>query len=207
MQEQEENIQFDNMPDFGGMFATKTDNWDDDKMYDSLYEELCDKCRPSKFIGDTSDNKAFLLANQLYSELTSKKGCKDSELVEFRDRAMTLLGIHISTKKLYEWLDRYLNPEVYDTMKPYDAERVAQAGEYYMRMRECRDDIHALECLKKDASDFIEKRLEEERAELIKRKRKEIMDGKEKQFDTILLIIFILFVIIALILGLYLANK
>lgn len=165
MQEQEENIQFDNMPNFGGMFSTKTNEWDEEKEYNSLYDELSDKCRPDRFIDDSSDNNKFLLSNQLFAELKSKQGCSDGELIELRDRAMALLGIKISTKKLYEWLDRYLNPKVYTAMKPYDAERVAQSGEYYFRMRECKNDIHALEKLRDDAKCFIDRRIDEEKAQ------------------------------------------
>ena len=101
MQEQEENIQFDNMPNFGGMFTAKADNWGDDKVYDSLYDELCDKCRPDRFIREMTDNKKFMLANQLYSELKNMQNHGDNELIELRDRAISVLGLHISTKKIY----------------------------------------------------------------------------------------------------------
>lgn len=206
MQEKEENIQFDNMPNFGDMFSAKTSDWDDDKEYNSLYDELLDKCRPDKFIGDTSDNKKFLVANQLYAELKLKQGCIDNELIEFRDRAMGLLGIHISTKKQYEWLDKYLNPQVYTTIDPYDAERVALAGEYYMRMRECKDDIHALEKLRDDAATFIDRKLTEEKAEYEKRQEEEKIakqkeqEEKNNQFTAItFLVLFLAAVVIIII--------
>lgn len=195
MQEQEDNIQFDNMPNFGKMFSEKATNWDDDKEYDSLYDELCDKCRPDKFI-DESDNKHFVLANQLYGELKSKKGAKDNELIGIRDRAMDSLGIHISTKKLYESLYHYFNPQVYTTLEPYDAERVAQAGEYYIRMRECKDDIHALEKLRSDASTFIAKRVAEETAQYEKQKKAEEEEYNEKlTFIIFILIVFVIAIV------------
>lgn len=190
MQEQEENIQFDNMPNFGSMFATKANNWDDDKVYDSLYDELCDKCRPDRFIGESPDNKMFMMANQLYGELKAKHGCSDNELLEFRDRAIAILGIHISTKKLYEWLEQYLNPNVYVTVEPYDSNRVAMAGDYYMRMRECKNDIHALEKLRDEAHTFIEKRIEEENVLLEKQKEEEnkVRTEKENQRDALIML-------------------
>lgn len=202
MQEQEENIQFDNMPNFGEMFSPKVSDWDDEKEYNSLYDELSDKCRPDRFIGDTSDNKTFLLANQLYAELKSKQGCRDNELIEFRDRAMSLLGIHISTKKLYSWLEGYLNPQVYTTMEPYDAERVALAGEYYMRMRECKDDIHALEKLRDDAATFIDRKLTEDKIEYEKRqeeerKAKEIEEEEKKDSQEAIIVFAVIFIVIA----------
>ena len=202
MQEQEENIQFDNMPDFGGMFENKPENWDDDKVYDSLYDELCDKCRPDRFINESPDNKKFIMANQLYSELKNKKGCSDNELIEFRDRAMSLLGIRISTKKLYEWLEHYLNPKVYTTMEPYDSNRVALAGDYYMRMREYKNNIHTLEKLRDEASTFIDKRIEEEKILLEKQKDEEnkARTEKENQRDALIMVcIMCVLVIIILI--------
>lgn len=202
MQEQEENIQFDNMPNFGEMFSPKLSDWDDEKEYNSLYDELSDKCRPDRFIVDTSDNKTFLLANQLYAELKSKQGCRDNELIEFRDRAMSLLGIHISTKKLYSWLEGYLNPQVYTTMEPYDAERVALAGEYYMRMRECKDDIHALENLRNDAGSFIAKRVSEETAKHEKKLEEErkVREAKEAEKEgNIVAIVFVAIVVIVIV--------
>lgn len=206
MQEQEENIQFDNMPNFVEMFSPKVSDWDDEKEYNSLYDELLEKCRPDKFIGDTSDNKKFLLANQLYAELKSKQGHSDNELIDFRDRAMSLLGIHISTKKLYSWLEEYLNPQVYTTMEPYDAERVALAGEYYMRMRECKDDIHALEKLRDDAAIFIDRKLTEDKIEYEKRQEEEKIakqkeqEEKNNQFTAItFLVLFLVAVVIIII--------
>ena len=204
MQEQEENIQFDNMPNFGEMFSPKVSDWDDEKEYNSLYDELSDKCRPDRFIGDTSDNKTFLLANQLYAELKSKQGCRDNELIELRDRAMSLLGIHISTKKLYSWLEGYLNPQVYTTMEPYDAERVALAGEYYMRMRECKDDIHALEKLRDDAATFIDRKVAEEKAEYKKRQEEESKakrreEEEKEEHQEAILVFAILFVMIVVV--------
>ena len=47
MQEQED-IHFDTMPAFGGLFAS--DNRQNEKEYNSLYDELEDKCRPSIYI-------------------------------------------------------------------------------------------------------------------------------------------------------------
>lgn len=199
MQEQEENIQFDNMPNFRGMLTDKqTNDWDDEKVYDSLYDELLDKCRPDKFIGDTSDNKKFLLANQLYAELRSKQGCSDNELIELRDRAMESLGIHISTKKLYGSLEQYFNPQVYTTMESYDAERVALAGEYYLRLRECRDDIHALENLRDEAAAFIAQRVAEEGAEREKRKKEKEEEDNERLIYMIFILIGFVTVIIAI---------
>ncbi len=197
MQEQEENIHFDTMPDFGGMFTPKTSDWDNEKVYDSLYEELSDKCRPDRFLGDASDKKKFLLANEMYRELQTKENHNDDELIELRDAAMVKLGIHISTKKLYDWLDHYLNPEVYTTMKPYDADRVAQAGDYFIRMRECRDDIHALEHLRDEVSSFIERRVEEEKQmmEIRQKEEEKIQNKKDDQRTAIIMLIIVAVVI------------
>ena len=205
MQEQEENIRFDTMPNFGEMFASKANDWETGQEYDSLFDELSDKCRPDRFIGDASDKKKFLLANEMYRELQTKEKHDDNDLIELRDAAIDKLGIHISTKKLYDWLDHYLNPEVYTTMKPYDAERVAQAGEYYMQMRECKDDIQALERLRDNASAFIEKRVAEEKylseirkteEEKARKEEEKIQQGKDEQRTA-----FIMLIIVAVVIG------
>lgn len=69
---------------------------------------------------------------------------------------MSELGIHISTQKLYDYLDKYLNPKVYSDIQPYDKERVNKANEFYSRMQEVKDDIIALEQIYNDANGFIQ---------------------------------------------------
>ena len=105
MQEQEENIQFDNMPNFRSMFTTKADNWDDDKVYDSLYDELCDKCHPNHFLdGDAFDQNRFNKANLLYSEILQHNESTEDDLILLRDRAIDELGVTISTKQKSDFL-------------------------------------------------------------------------------------------------------
>lgn len=182
MQEPEENIQFDTMPDFGGMFkGAKQDEWVDDKVYDSLYEELMEKCHPNRFIGvERFDSDQFNKANHIFAELQTMKGQPDDNLIELRNRAMDELGIHISTKKKFEYLKQYLSPEVYTNMQPYDAERVAESGKWYSLLLQQRNDIIALEQLELQAMDFISKKKSEE--EILKKKESEneIIGAKEE---------------------------
>ena len=161
MQEQED-IQFDAMPNFGSMFGQQVQPQWEEKEYDSLYDELVEKLHPNNWLGVHFNKELFDTANQLYGELVGKEDIGDEELIDLRDKAIRKLGIRISTKRLYEKLDQYLNPKVYTDMKPYNGDRVAEASEYYSRLTQSKHDIIALEQLEKDAQSFIIRRMEEE---------------------------------------------
>ena len=159
---QEEDITFDSMPDFGGLFSTsKKKEVEDEIVYGSLYEELEKKCHPDNFLGEFFDKKKFDKANILYGELIAKHGLPDSELISLRNNAISELGIHISTKKIYDYLIKYIDPQIYTAIKPYDVNRVSKAGEFYNRLTTDKEDILALEKLEKDADDFINQRKQE----------------------------------------------
>lgn len=165
MQELEENIQFDVMPDFRNMFnQSKQDDWNNEKVYNTLFDELAEKCNPKCFCGDENfDKELFNKANDLYAELMAKKEETDNNLVPLRNKAMDELGIHISTKKKFDYLMQYLNPKIYIKDKePYDHERVGEAGRWYALLIQNKSDIRALEDLEFQAKDFISKRKEEE---------------------------------------------
>ena len=166
MQEQEENIHFDTMPDFRGMFSKQVnaDSTFDEKEYGSLYDELVEKCHPNRFISEEHfDEKIFEEANRLYAEILKCKDSSEEEIVHLRNMAIEILGVHFSTKKKYEYLDSLLNPRVYTDVnaEEYDSERVSVAAKWYTILQSNRDDIRALEALEIDASDFIDKRKNE----------------------------------------------
>ena len=184
----EENISFESMPDFGGLFSTsRKKEVVDDTVYKSLYEELAKKCHPNNFLGEPFDKKRFDTANMLYSELKAKQGCSDSELITLRNRAISELGIHISTKKLYDYLMMYIDPQIYTSIEPYDYNRVSKAGDYYNRLIMVKDDILALEKLEKDADGFINQRKQELiDAEYKKREEKKRIEQEKKQSKNVL---------------------
>ena len=172
------------MPDFRGMFTEQyhPDSTFDEKEYDSLYDELIEKCHPNRyFSGKYFNEKLFEEANRLYAEVLKCEGASEDTLISLRNRAMDTLGINISTKKKYEHLDSIFNPKVYTDVDPnkYDAERVSEAARWYKILQEKRNDIRALEALEIDASDFIDRR----KGELYIIEPKEEENGGEENGD------------------------
>ena len=153
MGEKEENIQFDSMTDlrwnFGGKYEEKTETAREDaeeREYDSLYEELVDKCNPGKF--KTAGIEIFNTANEIYSGLQQLTDTSDSaDLKELRNRAIDKLGIKISAKKVFNKLQTYLDPENYTGRTPYDKDLVSNAGNLYTQLLNNKDDIRALEAI------------------------------------------------------------
>lgn len=150
-----DNIHFESMPDFG---RTKGTEAFEEKEYDSLYDEIADKCHPNRFLDNDSDRGAFSVANGIYYELLQRKGCSDEQLKDLRNRAIFELGIHFSTKNQYEYLSAFFDPRIYTQMDPYPFERVEKAKQFYDSLNDNRYDIIALEQLEKDAEPFIEER-------------------------------------------------
>lgn len=153
MGEKEENIQFDSITDlrwnFGGKYEEKTETAREDaeeREYYSLYEELVDKCNPGKF--KTAGIEIFNTANEIYSGLQQLTDTSDSaDLKELRNQAIDKLGIKISTKKVFNRLQTYLDPENYTGRTPYDKDLVSNAGNLYTQLLNNKDDIRALEAI------------------------------------------------------------
>jgi len=203
---EEENIQFDTMPDFRGMFS-KQENPDstfDEKEYDTLYDELVEKCHPNRFIsGEVFNEKLFEEANKLYAEILKHKDASDEKLISLRNRAIDILGVRMSTKKKYEYLDSLLNPKIYTNVaaEKYDAGRVSEAAKWYAILQKNRNDIRALETLEQDSSDFIDRRKEElsiieqkdatEREEAMKRENERRVQEEKEDFSVIFTIMLL----------------
>ena len=212
MQEQEENIQFDTMPDFRGMFSKQVnpDSTFDEKEYISLFDELVEKCHPNRFIdGNNFNEDLFEKANKLYAEILRCKDSPDEDLISLRNRAIELLGVRISTKKKYDYLDSFLNPKVYTDVaaEEYDAERVSEAAKWYTILQKTRHDIRALEDLEMEASAFINRRKNElseseiaEREAEIKRKERERLEKEAESLEKEGLIVGILSLLVLLVL-------
>ncbi len=180
--------------------STKVQDYEKD--YECLYDELIDKCHPKHFIGENFDLEKFEVANRIYGELKQKKSIDDCELITIRDRAMDELGIHISTKKKYEYLLHYFNPERLLNDDNYDMERISESGRYYDLLQKSKDDIRALEKMELEAKAFIDNcRIEDLQAEQlkleeIKREQKEELDETEEPESLVILAVFVfLFVI------------
>ena len=115
------------------------------KIYDSLYEELLDKCNPKNFM-EPYDKKKVDAANLIYKALLESKpsyGCySNQEIRNIKDQAVRELGISISNS-LYRKLINYCDPKRF--MEPYDFEAVQVANEFYSLVEKSKDDIVELE--------------------------------------------------------------
>ena len=104
--ENDDNITFETMPDFGGMFrsgATSKTQVVEEKEYEFLYDELLDKCNPSKFKIESVGLEKFNVANEIYAQLKSGgSDVPEGILITLRNRAMDELGVYISTKKKFD---------------------------------------------------------------------------------------------------------
>ena len=223
MQKQEENIYFDTMPNFREMFSAQvnTESSFDEKEYNTLYEELVEKCHPNKFIdGDNFDENLFEKANKLYAEILKCKDLPEENIIPLRNQAIELLGVCISTKKKYEYLDRFLNPKVYTDVvaEEYDVERVSEAAKWYTILQKNRNDIRLLEDLEIEAQAFIDRRRNElyiieqkesvEREEAMKREnQRRIQEEKEESTGVGVVGLIVIAVIIAIIIVVTQANK
>lgn len=81
------------------------------------------------------------------------------------------LGIHISTKKLYDKLVKYFDPKIYISSTNYDKDRVSQAGYYYDKVLKAKNDILKLEDIEKEADIFIKVRQQEDLKKKLKEER------------------------------------
>lgn len=150
MEKDDDNIQFDQMPDLDW-------NWDKvqkpitvevEKEYNSLYDELLDKCNPSKFNIEAFGLEKFNMANEIFAQLVSfSSKTPEKELITLRNQAIDELGVQISTKKKFNELKSFLNPEQYINRQPYDKELVAKVGGLYNQLIANKNDIRAMEAL------------------------------------------------------------
>lgn len=147
------------------IFHNMTSKKSEEKRYESLYEELMEKCHPNNFM-DPYDKEKVDIANKIYAELRKNPYAIDYELKELRLSAVQGLGIHLSTQKLYEYLMQYCDPQLYTSREPYDAELVSQANTLYAQIHEHKDDIFELEKIEIlakpliDSENKIKKRME-----------------------------------------------
>ena len=149
----------------------------DDKIYGSLKEELLEKCHPGNFMKPFVKER-FDCANSIYRELLENTDEKDPRLIELRNLAMEQLDIQISTKKIYDYLLQYCNPEIY--LDPYNGECVEMASVYYDRIQKNANNIIELEKIENDAQPLIKIREEQIKAEQVEQEKEEQIKVQEK---------------------------
>lgn len=157
-----ESIQFENMSGFSNIPSETNEspiedtfNFENEKEYDSLYEELLEKCNPNCFI-EPFDKIKFDTANVIYSKILKTDKSDQFALERFRNQAISELNIHFSTKKIYRLLHKCFLPSVYTSQQPYNAARVGSASDYYSKLLASKNDIVALEALANEAFEFIQ---------------------------------------------------
>lgn len=158
------------------IFHNITPSKSEEKHYESLYEELLEKCNPNNFM-QPYDKEKVDTANTIFAELRSNPYATDYELKEVRLKAVQKLGIHISTQRILDYLMKYCDPQRYTDRDPYDAELVNQANALYSQILDNKDDIFELEKIEILARPLIDS--ENERKRQIERKQEEIERQKK----------------------------
>ena len=147
--EEQDNIEFHQVTSLDWGTTGVKEEQKIEKEYDSLYDELLDKCNPSEFKG----TQKFYIANDIFSELLNKsKNILDEEIIKLRDKAIDELDVHISTAKKFACLSKILDPDNYMNLKPYNKELVANAGRIYDSIIQNKDDIRELERIEGEES-------------------------------------------------------
>jgi hypothetical protein len=142
---EEDNIIFETMPEPDWSKIVPQQQPVDEKEYDSLYEELLDKCNPKNFDIKKYGYEKFNEANLIYSQIRNLKSAPETDLIAIRNLAIEKLGIHISTKKKYNELEEYLNPNQYVDNEDYNVELVSIVGKIYEELLSAQYDIRHLE--------------------------------------------------------------
>lgn len=173
------------------------------KIYDSLYEELLDKCNPKNFM-EPYDKKKVDAAILIYDDLSRIDKTNEKHIRVIRDRATLELGINVSTDRLYKELIDYCNPQNFLTTVPFQADLLQAANHFYAEVRANKNDIHELERLSsqiyasKVISLFYEKRRRKEEEE----RRIEEEDLKEREAAAnraMWIIVFLVLIIIGVV--------
>lgn len=159
------------------IFHNITPSKSEEKQYESLYEELLEKCNPNNFM-QPYDKEKVDTANTIFAELRSNPYATDYELKEVRLKAVQKLGIHISTQRILDYLMKYCDPQRYTDRDPYDAELVFQANSLYSQILDNKDDIFELEKIEILAKPLINSENERKRQMEILQLEKRVREAK-----------------------------
>lgn len=162
------------MPDmFGKMFSGESQSNHNaptvQKTYNSLFEELCDKCFPGRYM-EPYDAKKVSIATKLYAEVLQSKENIDIQN-ELRHRAYNELGVMFDGSGLYNYLMGYLNPHIY--LDPFMPDKLEYANKYYPTIEANKDDYIKLEAIQEKVQSFIDEINKEKEAERRKQEEEE----------------------------------
>lgn len=114
MKTQEENIVFESMPDFNGLFdntsLTKKQPVEK-KKFSSLFEELKYRCFPERFM-DPYDSNKVAISIKLYSDVLDSQNNTEKQS-ELRRKASEMLGVRFNGDELYNELMEFCDPKLY----------------------------------------------------------------------------------------------
>lgn len=127
--------------------TTASSNTIEVDYYNTLYDELKEKCNPAIYMNPYNAEKVEI-SNQIYSQLDSNKE-NVSYLIELRNLAIKKLGLSFSAKELFEKLSEIYNPNNYVGEK-YDADKLHISNQIYAKIQKCADDIVELENIAKE---------------------------------------------------------
>lgn len=150
--------------------------------YNSLYDELLEKCNPANFY-EPYDSKKVELANEIYSKVLQNPN-DEVTLKKLRLRAINELDIKFSTLALFDKLIEICHPRNFGPGQYYDAEKLAKANRIYSEILENADDVVVLEQCEEKAQDIIQviaERRGKELKEEEKRKEAEVKKNAEEQ--------------------------
>lgn len=180
-----DTIHFESMPSAWANIPQNEPN------YKNLYEEMLEKCNPTKYMEPVYDANKVHEANLVYAVLkknTQWANIKDWELpqefVELRINAENKLGIQFSTKRLYVYLCKKVDPRQFSG-ENYHQIRLGQANRLYAELEQICDSWEKLLKIKERVDNFCLP-IEEERMKIIAQEQKQ-----ERSFWTIILITLI----------------
>ena len=108
------------------------------QVYQSLLEELQEKCKPNLFYNDP---EKFKVSNEIYAVLRDPHSDierNSSEQRMLRKRAEEELGVVFDTTRLRSLLERELNPDQFIGAENYDKELVQVAYELNEKLKKCK---------------------------------------------------------------------
>ena len=109
--------------------------------------ELMALCNPQRFM-KPYDHEKVSVSNELYVRLQSKNLSID-DILEIRKIAETVLGVRLSSTKLFEYLKEVCNPRLF--MEPYDSTKISRANDLYGDIMKFAQNLSELERIGKIA--------------------------------------------------------
>lgn len=129
--------------------SNDSDNIIEVDYYNTLYDELKERCDPAKYMEPYNAEKVEI-SNNIFSQLDTNRN-NIYELIKLRNYAIKKLGLTFSAKELYDKLSKIYNPNNFVGDK-YNADKLHVANQIYAKIQRSSDDIVELENIAKENS-------------------------------------------------------